>query len=464
MKFCDKLQKIRKEHNITQEVLADKLNVSRQAVSKWESGQAYPDTEKLIQISKIFDVSLDELIGENKSVSKDNSNKKFNIMETVDMIFSFIQKSISMFFAMTFREKVKFLFEMMILVLGIYIFAVISSNIIIELIRRIFIFLPYKVINAINYLVDTLLLIVWIILGGMFFVRVYKTRYLDYYIIINDDNVKTTTVEEPIKELKEKKEYKVVIRDPKDSSFNLLSKLGRIFIFCLKCFGLFISIPIVMSFIFFVILFTFSLYYIFYGLFFNGINMTLLGIILFIFIFIMFIYNLIFNRKNEYGKIFIIFFISISLIGMGIGLSFMAISNFDTYNEEVLMDKVNTINIEMEDNLVINEINDIASDKIIIDDDIDDIKMDILTYNDNYVYTYIYNKIDYDSELNYKLLDIYVDYNEFDIYKKIIKDLKNKKINTYYYDNMNNYVIDKIYISSDNLTKIKENYNNIYND
>ena len=65
MNFSDKLQKIRKEHNITQEGLADKLNVSRQAVSKWESGQAYPDTEKLIQISKIFNVSLDELIDEN---------------------------------------------------------------------------------------------------------------------------------------------------------------------------------------------------------------------------------------------------------------------------------------------------------------------------------------------------------------------------------------------------------------
>lgn len=48
MKFSDKLQKLRKENNITQEGLADKLNVSRQAVSKWESGTGYPDTEKLI--------------------------------------------------------------------------------------------------------------------------------------------------------------------------------------------------------------------------------------------------------------------------------------------------------------------------------------------------------------------------------------------------------------------------------
>ena len=44
--LSEKLQKLRKENNITQEGLADKLNVSRQAVSKWESGRAYPDTEK----------------------------------------------------------------------------------------------------------------------------------------------------------------------------------------------------------------------------------------------------------------------------------------------------------------------------------------------------------------------------------------------------------------------------------
>ena len=80
MNFSDKLQKIRKENNITQEGLADRLNVSRQAVSKWESGLAYPDTEKLIQISKIFNVSLDELINDNVDTNKGvgGSNKKID--------------------------------------------------------------------------------------------------------------------------------------------------------------------------------------------------------------------------------------------------------------------------------------------------------------------------------------------------------------------------------------------------
>ena len=47
MTFSDKLAKLRKQKNLTQEQLADILNVSRQSVSKWESGVSYPETEKL---------------------------------------------------------------------------------------------------------------------------------------------------------------------------------------------------------------------------------------------------------------------------------------------------------------------------------------------------------------------------------------------------------------------------------
>ena len=101
MKFNEKLQKIRKEHNITQEGLADRLNVSRQAVSKWESGLAYPDTEKLIQISKMFNISLDELINDTEGNKNSNNtkNKLFNIKETFDIILNFIGKTLNMFWS-----------------------------------------------------------------------------------------------------------------------------------------------------------------------------------------------------------------------------------------------------------------------------------------------------------------------------------------------------------------------------
>lgn len=62
MTFGEKLSKLRKESNYTQEQLADILEVSRQSVSKWESDIAYPETEKLIRIAKLFDCSVDYLL------------------------------------------------------------------------------------------------------------------------------------------------------------------------------------------------------------------------------------------------------------------------------------------------------------------------------------------------------------------------------------------------------------------
>ena len=62
MTFGDKLSALRREQNYTQEQLAELLGVSRQSVSKWESGAAYPETEKLIRLSALFDCSLDYLL------------------------------------------------------------------------------------------------------------------------------------------------------------------------------------------------------------------------------------------------------------------------------------------------------------------------------------------------------------------------------------------------------------------
>lgn len=62
MTFGEKLYKLRKSHGLSQEALAEKLNTSRQAVSKWENNNGYPETEKIIQIGKLFEVKLDDLL------------------------------------------------------------------------------------------------------------------------------------------------------------------------------------------------------------------------------------------------------------------------------------------------------------------------------------------------------------------------------------------------------------------
>jgi transcriptional regulator with XRE-family HTH domain len=62
MNIADKIQLLRKQNNLTQEQLADKLNVSRQALSKWELGVSMPEADKIIQISNLFSVSTDYLL------------------------------------------------------------------------------------------------------------------------------------------------------------------------------------------------------------------------------------------------------------------------------------------------------------------------------------------------------------------------------------------------------------------
>lgn len=68
MTFGEKLYKLRKARGFSQEALAEKLHTSRQAVSKWENDNGYPETEKIILISKLFQVSLDDLLMEEREM------------------------------------------------------------------------------------------------------------------------------------------------------------------------------------------------------------------------------------------------------------------------------------------------------------------------------------------------------------------------------------------------------------
>ena len=64
MTLGEKISKLRKEYNYTQEQLAEVLGVSRQSISKWESDTAYPETDKLIKMGKLFECSMDYLLNE----------------------------------------------------------------------------------------------------------------------------------------------------------------------------------------------------------------------------------------------------------------------------------------------------------------------------------------------------------------------------------------------------------------
>ncbi len=64
MNISEKLLTLRKQHGYSQEDLAEKLNVSRQAISRWESSQALPDTENIIRLTKLYNVSADYLLND----------------------------------------------------------------------------------------------------------------------------------------------------------------------------------------------------------------------------------------------------------------------------------------------------------------------------------------------------------------------------------------------------------------
>lgn len=78
MDFSEKLLTLRKARDLTQEELAEKLNVSRQSVSKWESGQAVPELDKIVAMSAVFDVTTDYLL---KSSEIDDLSVKTEMLE-----------------------------------------------------------------------------------------------------------------------------------------------------------------------------------------------------------------------------------------------------------------------------------------------------------------------------------------------------------------------------------------------
>lgn len=84
MNFSQKLQLLRKNKGCTQDELAGKLDVSRQAVAKWESGQVYLDISNLIQISKLFNVTVDYLVKDQECIVSCSDDKMSDINRLIE--------------------------------------------------------------------------------------------------------------------------------------------------------------------------------------------------------------------------------------------------------------------------------------------------------------------------------------------------------------------------------------------
>lgn len=107
MDFSEKILSLRKSRGLTQEQLAEKLNVSRQSVSKWESGQAIPELETIVALCRVFDITTDYLL---KPSEMDELSIKTEMLEKQQQLL------------LIREQRYKQIFTCIVYSLGIYLF------------------------------------------------------------------------------------------------------------------------------------------------------------------------------------------------------------------------------------------------------------------------------------------------------------------------------------------------------
>ena len=120
MKFSDKLKKLRTEKNMTQDDLADKIFVTRTAVSKWETDNGYPSIESLKLLAKLFGTTVDELISEEDIEQKGKLDRNQNKKHFIISLLCFVV-ALAFSLAGAFTEY-KFLFAFAVVAASCFVF------------------------------------------------------------------------------------------------------------------------------------------------------------------------------------------------------------------------------------------------------------------------------------------------------------------------------------------------------
>ena len=449
MKFQDKLSKVRKERNLSQEALAEKLGMSRQAISKWESGSSYPDMATIIRVTKVLDCKLEDLLDDDTiGVKKESNTNNFNTI--IKDFLNFITKTYNMFWSMKFKDKIKCIIEILIIIFICYFASYIFGIFLKNTIFNIFNILPNNIYNYLLTLFKVLYSILMFVISFIITIHVFKIRYLDYYITIEDKNSINKTIEEDKTETKKiynaNKREKIIIRDPIHSTNKFVEILIKLIKTLLKVFTTFILLFLIITFIFITFATTISFAWIKYGIIFLGAIIVGLGILNINYILIELIYEFIFDRSYYFKRIFIMFIIGLTLIGIGFGISFNELSKFN-FNYTNNYDKNTILTLDYNDNMILDDLDYYKyHNKVVIDNNQDKIIIEVL--HDNNIEPCVRN-----SDNHY-----FIDYNSknTNVIKYILKDIKNKKIdfNGYY-----KYDIKSITISQKNYDKLINNYN-----
>ena len=185
MSFRKNLEYLRKSKKLSQEELANKLNISRQSVSKWESGAAYPETEKILAICKIFDCTLDELMNQNIQEEHLEEKRTYTFNDFLESVTDIVDRSIRMITSMNGKSLIRFLFELGILFLLILLLKV-PFDYIYSKGANIFLQGNHDVLRILLAFWSLLIDIVYLVVAAISFAYIYKVRFLDMF----DDGVK----------------------------------------------------------------------------------------------------------------------------------------------------------------------------------------------------------------------------------------------------------------------------------
>ena len=456
MFFATNLQKLRKRENMSQEALAEKLDVTRQSVSKWESGASYPEMDKLISICKIFNVDMDTLVNGDVDIDSPDKEATINTKDILDKFNTLMKKIVCLFESMSFKEIIEFLVTVFLLVI-IIIVGTIPKDIIENLIGT-------NLLEGITYVgptLNTLFRLIVDILYSVFaiviFAYVLKIKYLDR-IKIKEDTDKEIVAK--VKEKRVEEVEKVIIKDNSSNSNSLTRLLAKIIIYIIKFFVvLFLFAPLICIVVLAVML-GFEVLFVIKGLPLLGILLwTIAGIIISALCFEVPL-NFVINHKNNYKRVMITLLISLVIVIIG---SIIFASHFFsiTYVNELPKDvKTKEISetLPMTNNFktIGYYYNDI---EYVVDDSLtDEIEVDVTYYNyliDNNIEIEVHNNnllvyMDSPKEFSFK-----------EALDKVSKDIKDGKI--YNYDKLYEYKVT-IKTSSDNINIIKNNNKEFFNE
>ena len=458
MKFGDKLLELRKKSGYSQEELAEKLGVSRQSVSKWESNTTYPETDKIVQIANLFDCSMDDLINDKVTDIESSLRKnKNNFNEVWDSLLEFITKTINMFSHMKFSTGLKCVIEMIIVALLLSLLGNIVCGVTSKIIANLFSFLDITTIDTIRNVLNSIFHVFWFILAIIILIHTFKIRYLNYY---EEEIVEEKKVNNDKKVDNQKtNQEKIIIRDEKDKPFAFLSVLSKIVLFFIKFIVFWIAFSIIFVLISLVIASVISLAFIPTNVIFIGSTLSLIASTVIILLFLLLcIYFIISKEVNV--KVFAITFVaSLVVFGVGIGICVLSVKNFDIIEQND--DKnLNTekLTIPNQDDLVVTSY-DIDDYTYIIDDSIPADKIELEVAFDSKLKNLETNQYEEDKLNVYK---IYGDFkaNHKEMYKTIIKDLKNNQINVNHLNSGINSLTIKA--NSENINRIISNTEKLY--